>query len=155
MFYVILFYVTLPVESMRNSSKEGTPIIQHSKSMGNKEITDETPVVMLTAGQVRALVRGAMQEAAEPIQEQRSREVPAPQEPGEKQSKYVYGLRGIRSRYGVGTNTACEWASDLLAPAVIRDGRKIIVDTEKADKILTEWTQQQEQQKQQRQRAAR
>lgn len=74
--------------------------------------------------------------------------------PGEdtESKKYVYGIRGIRSRYGVGHNTASSWVAGMLAPAVIRVNRNIILNTEKADKILEQWTQEQRQQKQ---RAAR
>lgn len=91
-----------------------------------RRITENTPVVMLTVGQLAEYFKGRPGTAA-----------------GPDQRKYIYGLRGIRNRYGVGTNTACSWASGLLAPAVIREGRKIIVDTEKADRILEQWTQEQ------------
>ena len=61
--------------------------------------------------------------------------------------KFVYGIRGIRNRYGIGHNTACSWVAGILAPAVIRVNRSIILDTEKADKLLEQWTQEQRQRK--------
>lgn len=122
-----------------------------------REITENTPVCMVTVGQLLAFAsKHKAGTAAGPEQDTGRKRVAGP-EPGTAQSKYVYGLRGIRNRYGVGKNTACSWAAGLLAPAVIRDGRKIIVDTEKADKILEQWTQQQQggQRKQPQQRTAR
>ena len=111
-----------------------------------------TPVAMLTVGQLADYLNNHQGEA--PAQEpgrKGARVVPLQdQAPG--QGKFIYGLRGIRQRYGVGQNTACSWANGLLAPAVIREGRKIIVNTEKADLILEEWT---KQQWQRQQRAAR
>ena len=149
MFYGILFCLYLLLEPLRNNSAVNL------KSM-EKEITENTPVVMLTVGQLAEYFKGRPGTAAGPDQDAgRKNPRAAGPEPGTAQSKYVYGLRGIRNRYGVGTNTACSWASGLLAPAVIREGRKIIVDTEKADRILEQWTQQQQQQRQQQQRAAR
>jgi len=116
-----------------------------------KEITENTPVCMVTVGQLLAYAFKHKPGTAAGPEQDTGRKNPraAGPEPGTAQSKYVYGLRGIRNRYGVGTNTACSWAAGLLAPAVIRDGRKIIVDTEKADKILEEWTKEQQQRQQQ------
>lgn len=114
----------------------------------NKEITKDTPIVMLTVGQLSAYIKGKPGTAVEADQDtDRKNQGAARQEPKPVPSKFVYGLRGIRNRYGVGLNTACTWASGLLAPAVLRDGRKIIVDTEKADKLLEQWTQEQRQRK--------
>jgi|GEM_PF-5991828 len=107
---------------------------------------------MVTVGQLAAYFDNRDAAAAPDQDAGRKSQRAAGPEPGTAQSKYAYGLRGICNRYGVGKNTACSWAAGLLAPAVLRDGRKIIVDTEKADKILEEWTKEQQQRQQ---RAAR
>lgn len=100
-------------------------------------VTKSTPVVMLTVGQLAEYISG------QHLNNGKDQAPNCKNIGGVAPGKYVYGLRGIRNRYGVGANTACAWASGLLAPAVIRDGRKIILNTEKADQILEEWTQEQ------------
>ncbi len=99
-------------------------------------VSEQTPLVLLTVGQLDTYFESKRKAEAG----QKRKQMP---DQGASQGKFVYGLRGIRQRYGVGHNTACAWASGLLAPAVIRDGRKIILNTEKADQILEEWTQEQ------------
>ena len=116
-------------------------------------VKENTPVAMLTVGQLADYLNNHQGETPAPDQDAgRKANRAAGPEPGTMQGKYVYGLRGICSRYGVGKNTACNWANGLLAPAVIKEGRKIIVNTEKADLILEEWTKQQQRRQQ---RAAR
>lgn len=111
-------------------------------------VTESTPVAMLTVGQLANYLNNHHGETPAPDQDtgRKAHRVAGP-EPGTMQGKYVYGLRGICTRYGVGKNTACNWANGLLAPAVIKEGRKIIVNTEKADLILEQWTQEQRQRK--------
>lgn len=109
-------------------------------------VTEKTPLVMLTIGQLDAYFEGKRKAEAVPDSGTgRKKRNPAEPEPGALRGKFAYGIRGIRQRYGVGHNTACSWASGLLAPAVIREGRKIILNTEKADQILEQWTQEQRQ----------
>ena len=108
-------------------------------------VTESTPVAMLTVGQLANFLNNHPGETATQEPEHRgARPALVPE-----QGKYIYGLRGIRQRYGVGKNTACGWVRDdgILAPAVIREGRKIIVNAEKADLILEQWTQEQRQRK--------
>ena len=102
-------------------------------------VNESTPVAMLTVGQLADYLNAHPGEAPTTEPGRKGTKVAPPQDQG----KYIYGLRGIRQRYGVGLNTACNWAGGLLAPAVIREGRKIIVNTEKADLILEQWTQEQ------------
>lgn len=107
-------------------------------------VKESTPVAMLTVGQLADYLNAHPGEVPEKEPGRRGAKVAPPQDQGAGQGKYIYGLRGIRQRYGVGQNTACNWANGLLAPAVIKEGRKIIVNTEKADLILEQWTQEQQ-----------
>ncbi len=107
----------------------------------NESISENTPVCMVTVGQLMDYATKHKQEAADKDTGRRIQQVVGPE------SKYIYGLKSICQRYGVGKNTACNWASGLLAPAVLRDGRKIFIDVEKADKLLEQWTQEQRQRK--------
>lgn len=78
---------------------------------------DNTPIAMLTVGQLRALL--ASTEKAEPQREKTDR-------------KYVYGLRGIRQLFNVSHVTAQRYKDGILRDACYQQGRKIIVDVERA-----------------------
>ncbi len=45
---------------------------------------------------------------------------------------YVYGLRGIQQLFGVSHKTAQEYKDTFLRPAVMQNGRKIVVDADYA-----------------------
>ena len=45
---------------------------------------------------------------------------------------YVYGLRGIQQLFGVSHKTAQEYKDTFLRPAVMQNGRKIVVDADLA-----------------------
>ena len=56
----------------------------------------------------------------------------AEEQPQARQHKYVCGLEGIRQLFGVGLNTAQKYKDGILKDAVMQNGRKIIVDVDKA-----------------------
>ena len=59
----------------------------------------------------------------------------------EAESKYIYGLEGIRKEFGVGHNTAQRLKDGVLREAVLQAGPgcKILVDRELARKLFAEY----------------
>lgn len=51
---------------------------------------------------------------------------------------YVYGLRGIQQLFGVSHKTAQEYKDTFLRPAVMQNGRKIVVDADYALELFNE-----------------
>ena len=49
---------------------------------------------------------------------------------------YVYGLRGIQQLFGVSHKTAQEYKDTFLRPAVMQNGRKIVVDADLAMELF-------------------
>jgi len=88
------------------------------------EITDNTPIVMLTVGQLKAVIRKEIAES-ELKQEKRPEVV-----------KYAFGLRGIREEFNVSHATAQKYKDGILKDAVMQIGRKIILDVEKARELF-------------------
>ena len=89
--------------------------------MHTEEITLETPVAQMTAGQLIDLMntKGASVMAAA-------------QAGREKPGRYVYGLRGIMQLFNVSNMTAQRYKNGILKDAVKQYGRKIVVDVDKA-----------------------
>lgn len=92
------------------------------------QITDSTPVSMLTVGQQKELfmtwVKEVMKEAS--VESPRS----------ESNVRYIYGIAGIAREFNVSYVTAHKMKSGILKPAVIQNGRKIMVDADMAHDIL-------------------
>lgn len=83
-------------------------------------ITSETPVAMLTVGQLRSFLE---KKDDKPIKLQQPK-------------KYVYGLAGIRELFKVSHVTAQRYKDGILKDAVSQNGRKIIVDVDKAMELF-------------------
>lgn len=90
------------------------------------ETTDNTPIVMLTVGQLKGIIR----------QEMAQSELMLKQEKCEEVVEYVYGLRGIRNEFNVSHATAQKYKNGILKDAVMQNGRKIIIDVKKAREIF-------------------
>ncbi|MBR8536096.1 DUF3853 family protein [Carboxylicivirga mesophila] len=88
---------------------------------------DETPIVMLTVGELKALIG------------QRA-EVELKQESfiNNEEKSYVYGLSGIRRLFNVSHATAQRYKDTILKDAVMQNGRKIIVDKNKAIELFNQ-----------------
>lgn len=86
-------------------------------------IVNETPIAMLTVGQLKEIIASVM-----PKQE----EQPKP----EATPTYIYGLAGIREMFGVSHSTAQKLKDTILAPAVKQCGRKIVVDARMAMELF-------------------
>jgi phosphoserine phosphatase len=79
-------------------------------------VTDETPIAMLTVGELREILK-----TKEHVEKHNFAE-----------KKYVYGLRGIRELFRVSHATAQKYKDTILKDAITQHGRKIITDVEKA-----------------------
>jgi len=91
-------------------------------------ITDETPIAMITVGQLREILSGNLANVQQvPI-------VPT------SQRENVYGLRGIAALFGVSTVTAQQYKNTFLKPAIKQNGRKIIIDRDRAVELWTSRT---------------
>lgn len=89
------------------------------------DITDDTPIAMLTVGQLR----NVLSDLSEP-QQQQSKE--------EAAKRYVFGIAGIKALFGVSHTTACEYKKTFLKEAVTQRGRKIVTDVDLAYKLFNE-----------------
>ena len=83
-------------------------------------INDDTLVVTLTIGQLREAFATQQKEP----------------EKVEQPKRYVYGLKGIRDLFQVSHATAQKYKNTFLSDAVSQQGRKIIVDVEKAMELF-------------------
>lgn len=90
-------------------------------------ITDNTPIAMLTLGQLK-----------EALQPQLQNQLPQPDKSDVEVKRYVYGLRGIRELFGVSHATAQRYKDTFLAPAVKQNGRKVIIDAAMAMELFNQ-----------------
>lgn len=81
-------------------------------------INKETPIAMLTVGQLMELLNS----------EKKQETVSTP----EQSKRLVYGLRGIRNLFGVSHATAQRYKDTIIKDAVSQNGRIIVVDADKA-----------------------
>ena len=83
------------------------------------QVTDSTPLAALTVGQLKQILSS-------------QRELTPPQPPQPEKKNYVYGLAGIEKLFGVSHATAQTYKNTWLKPAVTQNGRKLIIDADKA-----------------------
>ena len=88
-------------------------------------VTEQTPLSFLTVGQFMELLNTGKQN--EPVRIQ------------ESEKRYVYGLRGIRQLFNVSHATAQRYKDTIIKDAVLQQGRKIIVDVDKAMELFNNW----------------
>ncbi len=88
-------------------------------------INDNTPVGALTVGQLREVMGLEAQESIVEIK-------PKPDK------RYVYGLAGIRKLFNVSHATAQRYKDTIIKDAVMQQGRKIVVDADKALELFKE-----------------
>ena len=84
-------------------------------------ISNDTPIVMLTVGELLEFIKMDKPEVVSSV---------------EKSTQYVYGLRGIRNLFNVSHATAFKYKETFLKEAISQNGRKIIVDVEKAIELF-------------------
>lgn len=86
--------------------------------MNEIQIPDSQIVVSLTAGQLRSLLRECLAENS--------------QNNVVEEKHYVYGLRGIQTLLNCSHTQAQRYKDTVLKDAVMQNGRKIVVDADKA-----------------------
>lgn len=84
-------------------------------------VQDNTPLAMLTVEQFLEL-----------LYSKESHLKPVEKTSDYTDKKYVYGLKGIRDTFKVSHATAQKYKDTILKEAIIQNGRKIIVDVDKA-----------------------
>lgn len=88
-------------------------------------VTEQTPLSFLTVGQFMELLNTGKQN--EPVRVQ------------ESEKRYIYGLRGIRQLFNVSHATAQRYKDTIIKDAVLQQGRKIIIDADKAMELFNNW----------------
>ena len=89
-------------------------------------IENTTPLAALTVGDIKELLTElGVSHSGQTAQKS--------QHPGKR---YVYGLKGIQALFGVSHLTAQHYKDGFLKPAVMQQGRKIVVDVEEAVELF-------------------
>lgn len=88
-------------------------------------INESTIVASLTVGQLVELVTSLISVQEDEVKMQTS-------------AHYVYGLRGIQDLLHCSHTQAQRYKDGLLKPAVMQNGRKIVVDADMALKLFAE-----------------
>lgn len=88
-------------------------------------VTNETPIAMLTVGQLREVLKSEENPSVQIMQSNPDR-------------KYVYGLAGVRKLFNCSHATAYKYKESIIRDAVRQVGRKIIVDADKAMELFNE-----------------
>lgn len=93
-----------------------------------EDITPETPIIQMTAGQL-----------ADYLNAHRQTPAPGSQAPAATQPpRYVYGIKGIMQLFGVSNVTAQRYKRGLIREAVRQNGRIIVVDADRALQLFNE-----------------
>ena len=93
-------------------------------------ITDDTPIAMLTVGQLReVLFPKALLDLIEKQQIIEEERIPR---------RYVHGVVGIKQLFNCSYPTAHKLKETILKPAVKQQGRVIVVDADLAMKLFKE-----------------
>ncbi len=81
-------------------------------------LKDETPIIMISVGDLKKIIKDnlAVFDKNEDVVVE----------------KHVYGLKGIQKLFNVSHATAQKYKDTILKDAVSQQGRKIVVDVEKA-----------------------
>ena len=87
-------------------------------------VTKETPIAMLTVGQLQEILGLSERHLIKPVTEVMN------------ERKYVYGLAGIRRLFNVSHVTAQKYKDTIIADACFQQGRKIVVDVDKAMELF-------------------
>lgn len=93
-------------------------------------ITDDTPIAMLTVGQLReVLFPKALLDLIEKQQIIEEERIP---------KRYVHGVVGIKQLFNCSYPTAHKLKETILKPAIKQQGRVIVVDADLAIKLFEE-----------------
>ena len=97
--------------------------------ISNFQITDDTPISLLTVGQQRELFRDWFREFTAGVQANSTQKEETPK-------RYLYGIAGIASFFQVSYVTACKLKEGVLKPAILQQGRKIMCDADMAIELF-------------------
>lgn len=86
-------------------------------------ITKDTPIAMLTVGQLQEILGISPDRTPEKVTE-------------DKPKKYVYGLAGIRKLFNISHSTAQRYKDTIIADAVSQQGKIIVTDVDKAMELF-------------------
>ena len=102
-----------------------------------QEITPETPLVQMTAGQLADYLNAL---APKPAQAGAAAASAAgsPAAPAAQPRRYVYGIKGIMQLFGVSNVTAQRYKRGIIREAVKQNGRIIVVDADLALQLFNE-----------------
>lgn len=90
-------------------------------------IDDTTPIAALTVAELKKVILSMRDtEATEQIQNMSG------------QPRFVYGLQGIEELFNCSRATAQKYKNTIISEAVIQNGRKIVVDVEKAISLFNQ-----------------
>jgi len=95
-----------------------------------KVIDSSTPLISLTAGEFRQVLRDAL------LPPQRQEPATGTSDPTPR--RYVYGITGIAQLLGVSKPTAQRYKETFLKPAVMQRGRKLITDADMAVNLFAQ-----------------
>lgn len=88
-------------------------------------ITKDTPIAMLTVGQLQDILGLSSEQK--------------PHSVSDKPKKYVYGLAGIKALFNVSHATAQRYKNTFLHEAISQQGKIIVTDVEKAMELFKKW----------------
>ena len=100
--------------------------------MLTQEITPDTPVVLLTVGQLCDYLKSHVDWLSNMQPESKEDTTVQP-------VRYVYGIRGIMRLFGVSNVTAQRYKRTIIKDAVKQNGRVIVTDAEMAIKLFEKY----------------
>jgi hypothetical protein len=89
-----------------------------------EKVDSNTPIALLTVRQLQEVLGLAQETQKKEVRE-------------ESPKKYVYGLAGIRKLFNISHATAQRYKDTIIADACFQQGRKIIVDVDKALELFS------------------
>ncbi len=98
----------------------------------NYQITDDTPIIMLTVGQLKEIISSTVLDVVSKSQTLEANE------PSNK--RYVYGIAGIATLFQVSYVTAFKMKETILKPAIFQQGRKIMCDADLAIELFRNYS---------------
>lgn len=102
--------------------------------MDKMQITDNTPIAMLTISQLTGYLRESL--FPKPLIDLLEKQIQIDEE--KKSKRYVHGVAGIKSLFNCSYPTAHKLKETIIKPAVHQQGRVILVDVELALKLFEE-----------------
>ena len=106
--------------------------------MFTQEITPETPLVQMTAGQLADYLDTRAAAAAAQAAQAAPAAAGSAATPGAAPRRFVYGIKGIMQLFGVSNVTAQRYKRGVIREAVSQHGRIIVVDADRALQLFNE-----------------